>query len=840
LIEPAGFAAYTFASQRMKSGLIPFLLFLGIARLNGASSPDYVRDIKPLLAENCYKCHGASAQKGGLRLDTAAAALKGGDSGPAFVPGKSGKSLLIAAVEGTAKDLDRMPLKKPALSEDKIALLKKWIDAGAFAPADEKPDDGNTSAKHWAFVAPVRQSEPKVKQTAWPRNSIDRFILARLEKEGIKPSPEADRISLIRRVSLDLTGLPPKPAEVDAFLADKSSDAYEKLVDRLLASPHYGERWGRHWLDVARYADSNGYSIDAPRQIWKYRDWVINAFNADMPFDEFTIEQIAGDMLPNATTEQKIATGFHRNTMINEEGGIDKEQFRIESILDRVNTTGSAFLGLTIGCCQCHDHKFDPLLQKEYYQLFAFLNNSDEPTLDLATPEEIKKREIFQKQIKDVESEINAYVQSLAPEMEKWEKGLTPEQIAKLESEPARILKVQMDKRTDKERRALAEAFRKDDAEMKKWKARITKIEKQEKKEVPAVTTLVMQERSTPRESYRFIKGDFTRHGEIVKPGVPKILHPLANTNNPNRLDLAKWIVDPANPLTSRVIVNRMWQEYFGKGIVETENDFGTQGAPPSHPELLDWLATEFIKQRWSMKSMHRLIVTSATYRQSSHARPELALVDPNNKLLARQSRIRLDAEVVRDVALSASGMLNETIGGPSVYPPLPDGVMTLGQTKREWTASTGVDRYRRGMYTFFWRATPHPSLTVFDAPDATSTCTRRPKSNTPLQSLTLLNDQGFFELAQDLAMRVLKEAPKNAQVDYAFQLCVARKASAAERQRIQKLLDQQMDSYEAAPEEAKLLVSNRVETGTDMKQLAAWTTVSRALLNLDETITRE
>jgi mono/diheme cytochrome c family protein len=788
--------------------LLAIAILAGFTLPLAAESVDYLRDIKPLFAENCFKCHGASTQKGGLRLDTATSAIKGGDTGPAILPGKSADSLMTKALLGTAEDMHRMPLKKPPLPDEKIALIKSWIDQGAKAPADEKPEDPDaTGSKHWSFVSPMRQPDPVVKQKDWPRNSIDRFILARLEKEHIKPSPEADRVTLIRRVSLDLTGLPPKPADVEAFVNDQSPDAYDKLVDRLLASPHYGERWGRHWLDIARYADSNGYSIDAPRSIWKYRDWVIDSLNKDLPFDQFAIDQIAGDMLTNATQEQKIATGFHRNTMINEEGGIDKEQFRIESIIDRVNTTGSAFLGLTIGCCQCHDHKFDPLLQKEYYQFFAFLNNADEPTLDLAPAEEIAKRDAIKKQIQELETGMKKYLESLAPDESKWEKSLTPDEVAKLKPEITTILETPPDKRTEKQKRDLAEVFRGDDPEFKQQKTKITKLEKQEKKLSQSATTMIMQERPTPRESYIFIKGDFTRHGNVVTPGVPHVLPPLpANVEKPNRLDLARWLVDPANPLTARVTVNRMWQEYFGKGIVEPENDFGSQGAPPSHPELLDWLATEFI--------------------------------DPNNKLLARQSRVRLDAEVVRDVALSASGVLNEAIGGPSVYPPLPDGVMTLGQTKREWKASTGPERHRRGMYTFFWRATPHPDLIVFDAPDATSACTRRIKSNTPLQSLTLLNDQGFFELAQSLALRVLKEAPKAQQITYAFELCVARKPNKTEEQRLEQLLSGQLASYEQSPEDARAIVKTAGDT--DVKQLAAWTTVSRVLLNLDETITRE
>ena len=817
-----------------------FALFLIIWQ-TAAAPVDYLQQIKPRLSQNCYTCHGANMQKGGLRLDTAGFALKGGDTGPAILPGKGADSLLVKALLGTAPDIKRMPAKKPPLPDEQIALVQSWIDQGALAPGEEKPEEPHAIVStHWSFIPPARPVEPEVTQKNWPRNSIDRFVLARLEKEHIKPSPEADNITLIRRLSLDLIGLPPTPAEVQAFLNDKKPGAYERVVERLLASPHYGERWGRHWLDLARYADSNGYSIDGPRSIWKYRDWVIEALNQDMPFDQFTIWQLAGDLLPQPTIEQKIATGFHRNTMINEEGGIDKEQFRIESIIDRVNTTGTTFLGLTVGCCQCHDHKFDPLAQKEYYQLFAFFNNAEEPTLDLASPEEIAKREAIRRQIKELETGMKQYLESLAAEQAVWEKSLTPDAVAKLKPEVTTILETPPAKRTQKQKRDLIAAFHGDDPEFKRQKSKINKLEKQEQAASKSATTMIMQERATPRESYLFIKGDFTRHGQIVTPGVPKVLPPLAVAGTTNRLDLAKWLVDEKNPLTARVTVNRVWQEYFGKGIVETENDFGTQGALPSNPELLDWLATEFMRQKWSLKAMHRLIVTSATYRQSSHARPELAIIDPNNRLLARQARFRLDAEIVRDVALTASGLLDDAIGGPSVFPPQPDGVMTLGQTKREWKVSPGRERYRRGMYTFFWRATSHPALTVFDAPDATSACTRRPRSNTPLQSLTLLNDQGFFELAQGLAVRVLQEASANARIDYAFQLCTARKPSQTERERLRDLITEQSAEYQTAPDEAQAIVTAKVPTGMDVKQLAAWTTAARVLLNLDETITRE
>ncbi len=706
-----------------------------------------------------------------------------------------------------------------------LVWLVGWLTAVSAAQSPAAPPP---KTSHWAFVRPQRPALPRVTNSAAVRNAVDRFIVARLEGEGIAPAPEADRYTLIRRLTLDLTGLPPTPAEVDAFVNDPRADAYEQLVERLLASPHFGERWGRWWLDVARYADSNGYSIDAPRQIWKYRDWVIDALNRDLPFDQFTIEQIAGDLLPKATVEQRVATGFHRNTQINQEGGIDKEQFRIESVFDRVATTGTAWLGLTIACAQCHDHKYDPLSQREYYQLFAFFNQQDEPTLELPT----------------------------AAEKEQLAKHT--QQVGEL---TARLKQIETDIRANAANPKASREFK--DAEDKLAKF---------KKNRPSVTsTLVLAERKEPRETRLFIKGDFTRPSDVVSPGVPAVLPPLttrtalnagntrqelvpvaatkqkatpekALTASPDRLDLARWIVAPENPLTARVTVNRIWQQYFGRGIVETENDFGTQGLPPTHPELLDFLATELIAQKWSLKAIHRLIVSSATYRQSSHARPDLAEIDATNKLLARQNRLRLDAEIVRDAALGASGLLSPKLGGPPVFPPQPDGVMALGQVKREWKVDADEDRYRRGIYTFLFRATPHPALAVFDAPDGFSTCTRRMRSNTPLQALTLLNDQQFHEFARGLASRMLTEGPADPRerIAHGFRLCLARPPAAEELDRLEALLQQQLqhqgDDIDV-PASWKLIEKPK---GVTHQQYSAWVTVARVLLNLDETITRE
>jgi mono/diheme cytochrome c family protein len=803
---------------------------VGLAALASAPAApvDYLRDVKPVLAAHCYRCHGASQQKGGLRADTVSALRAGGDAGPAVGTGGPDDSLLLKVILGTHDEISRMPYKKAPLAEADVAHIRAWLAAGAPAPDHEEPQ----SAQHWAFIPPDRGTPPRPMQAGWVRNPIDAFILARLEQEKISPAPEADRLTLLRRASLDLTGLPPTPDEVAAFLADARLDAYERAVDRLLASPHFGERWARPWLDVARYADSNGYSIDAPRQIWRYRDWVVTALNRDQPYDQFVIEQLAGDLLPGATVQQRIATGFNRNTQINKEGGIDAEQFRIEAVLDRVNTFGTAFLGLTVSCAQCHDHKFDPISQRDYYALFAFFNNTVEdghggnrlggmlsfaadgtPEPDLTGPLEA----------------ANAAVQALLdrPEagaaVERWRASLTPEGRGKLRSASLRtVADVPWANQTLAQRRQSYAAAAPADAD---FKARNAELSRLERRDGGASHTLVMQELPQPRQSHLFIKGDFTRLGAKVTPAAPAVLAPI-RVERPNRLDLARWLFDPAHPLTARVMVNRLWQGYFGRGLVETENDFGTQGIPPSHPALLDWLAAEFRERRWSMKAIHRLVVTSATYRQSSRARPDLDVADPLNQLLARQARLRLEAELVRDVALAASGLLAPRLGGPPVYPPQPDGVMSLGQNRRAWTPSEGPDRHRRGLYTHYWRATPHPALAVFDAADSFSACTRRLRSNTPLQALTLLNDRQFVEFAEALGARLLREGGPDDQARLAlgFALCVARPPSAVEQERLTALLRRlRTPGPDAAASEADI-----------------WTTIARVLLNLDETITRE
>ncbi|HRE83562.1 MAG TPA: PSD1 and planctomycete cytochrome C domain-containing protein [Opitutaceae bacterium] len=787
-----------------------------------AAPVSFNREIRPLMSDMCFQCHGfdARSRKAGMRLDVREDAIKPtkNDLKP-IVPGKPEESELIFRIGNAVDPMPPEDSHKKLTAEQKD-LFRRWIAEGAvYEP-------------HWAYVPPVRVEVPRVDSApaGWSENPIDGFILARLVEKKIEPAPAASASTLLRRVSLDLTGLPPTPEELTAFLADPSPSAYRAAVERLLASPHYGERWGRHWLDVARYADSNGYSIDAPRQIWKYRDWVVAALNRDLPYDQFVVEQLAGDLLPGATLEQKIATGYNRNTQINQEGGIDIEQFRVEAVMDRVNNFGAAFLGLTVGCAQCHDHKFDPISQRDYYQLFAFFNQTVEdghgrpsPGGVLEIPGEFQASDILERELEEASSDLDRYLGGRGDALNAWWNALAPAARDALPEAVRAAHAVARDAQTLAQKRTVYLAYRPDDPEFATREKRVVELEKRMPR---PVTTLVMSELPKRRDTVMFIKGDFTRPGDPVTAGTPSILPPLT-AENPTRLDLARWLFRPEHPLTARVMVNRVWQAYFGRGLVESENDFGTQGLMPTHPELLDFLATEFVAQGWSLKALHRLIVTSATYRQSAKARPDLALVDPTNLLLGRQTRLRLDAELVRDVALAVSGELDAHLGGPPVFPPQPDGVMKMGQLKREWIASKDAQRHRRGLYTHFWRATPHPALVVFDAADGISSCTRRLRSNTPLQALTLLNDRQFFELAVAFAQRIEREAgaSDSERIRYAFQLCTARPPTITETTRLTTLMQQ---------------VRASVEGSTDAANREATVALARVALNLDETITRE
>jgi len=806
-------------------------------------------DVQAIFQKRCYVCHGTQQQMSNLRLDQKDSAMR------VITPGKSDESRIIRMVSGTEKKV--MPPVGAPLTAAEIGIIRKWIDAGAPWTSGAK------SATHWSFVPVQRPAVPAVHTAQWPRNPIDNFILAKLETEKVTPSPEASKATLLRRVSLDLTGLPPSREEVEAFVRDTRPDAYERAVDRLLASPHYGEKWARYWLDLARYADSDGYEKDRSRPwAWRWRQWVIDALNRDMPFDEFTTEQLAGDLMPNRTIDTVVATGFNRNTLTNREGGTDPEQFRDEQVLDRAATLGTVWLGLTVGCAQCHNHKFDPIAQKEFYQLTAFFNTEEEANIPAPMPGEIgpylAARPAYEAQRKAIFE-----IYKIAENEADWEDKLRYAELHPGEHDdwsfaygefthnvdnakkvlfldPAKRSEVQQNQMVDYFIGACGNLYPKQhcaDLHLADARRELNAIAAR----LPSYSYApVLRENDTPPKTYIHVKGDWREHGDEVHPGTPAVLPPM---NGPaNRLTLAKWLMAPENPLTARVAVNRLWQEVFGRGIVRTSEDFGTQGDRPTHPELLDWLATEYRARGWSTKQMLRLMVTSATYRQSSHARPELDARDPENTLLARQSRVRLPAESIRDEALSAAGLLDLRIGGPSVKPPQPKGVAELSYANSvKWVESPGAEKYRRGLYIHFQRTTPYPQLMNFDAPNASLSCTRRERTNTPLQALNLLNDPVFFEAAQALAFRVMREATGGFRdrLNYAFDVTLGRPASDKEAERLGRYYDDTLKSLGADAKTVAALFPNQLEN-VPQTEAAAWVELSRVLLNLDEFITRD
>ncbi len=776
----------------------------GVA-LAADATPSFTRDIKGILSNRCVRCHGpdpegrAGGGDEGLRLDTFEGATADLGGHAAIVPGKPDESEIIARITSSDPDLVMPPPDAgQPLSEKQIDLLKRWIAAGA------------TYEPHWAYVPPQRPSLPEVKNKTWPRNDIDRFILARLEAEGLAPQPEADRATLARRLALDLTGLPLAPEEIDAFVADPAADAVEKLVDRLLTHDGYGEHQARQWLDLARYADSAGYADDPHRTIWGWRDWVVRAFDANMPFDEFTLKQLAGDLLPNASLDDKIATAFHRNTLTNNEGGTIDEEFRTVAVIDRVNTTLSTWMGTTMACAQCHDHKYDPLSQKEYFQVYAILNNTADADKRDETPVVRIPWEPVDAARAAIEKEIAAVIAGI-PQLAKPASKDSPEPP---EFRPARKLLEDL-------RGKLAGT--------------------------PAVTVPVLEELA--REKRRITKiqlrGNWQNLGDEVTEGVPAAFNPppVADGQRVDRVALAKWLVDPANPLTARVVVNRIWERLFGIGIVSTSEEFGSQGELPSHPELLDWLATELVARKWDMKAIQRLIVTSAAYRQTSKCPPDLVARDPENRLIACGPRVRLPAEVIRDQALAAAGLLSRKKGGPSVKPPQPNlGLSAAFGGGIDWQTSMGEDRYRRALYTTWRRSNPYPSMATFDAPSREVCTVRRPRTNTPLQALVTMNDPAYVEAAQALARRMIREGGST-EADRAargFRLVLSRQPTAAEIDRLVKLHDDAHTEYAAAPDDAKKMATDPLgpppaDLQTDIADLAAWTVVANVILNLDE-----
>ncbi|MFO0844978.1 MAG: DUF1549 domain-containing protein [Gemmataceae bacterium] len=745
---------------------------------------DFIRDVRPVLADACFACHGfdKSKRKAGLRLDT--------DEGRAVVePGRPDESELIRRLV-SADARKRMPPAKFArpLDPRQIETLRRWVAEGAnWAP-------------HWAYVAPKSPPLPAVQHPAWPRNPVDQFVLARLEREGLTPSPEAPRHTLIRRLSLDLTGLPPTPDEVDAFLADSRPDAYERLVDRLLASPRFGERLAYDWLDAARYADSNGYQSDRDRVMWPWRDWVVRAFNADQPFDQFTVEQLAGDLLPGATREQVLATGLHRNHPLNGEGGRVAEESRVDYVHDRVDTTATVWMGLTLGCSRCHDHKFDPFTARDYYRLAAFFNSIDEsgavdrggnanPVMEFPTPQQEARRQVLVQEIQDLEER-----RLIGP---------------------------------DKAQRTI-------NKEVKIKRDMLAALER------GMPTVMVMRDRPTPRPTHVLVRGAWDRPGEKVSPGVITSLAPPAN-ERPNRLALARWLVEERHPLTARVVVNRYWQMLFGVGLVKTAEDFGVQGESSSHPELLDWLAVEFRTSGWDVKHLMKLMVTSATYRQSSRVPPGLAERDPDNRLLARGPRFRLASQIIRDQALALSGLLVGQVGGPPVKPYQPPGLweeFSFGYIR--YKQDRGTSLHRRSLYTF-WRRTVGPT-NLFDA-SMRQVCEVRPtRTNTPLHALVTLNDVTFAEAARVLAGRALREGGDDRPA-WAFRVVTSRPPSDPERAVLSRAYERLLRRYRDDVDSARQVIAageSPVEASADPAELAALAGVCAMLLNLDEVLTKE
>jgi hypothetical protein len=823
----------------------------------------YNRDVLPILADNCFQCHGfdKGQRKVGLRLDLADGAtvkLKSGEK--AIIPGDVKQSALIKRLFTDDAD-EAMPPKKTGkhLTTVQRDILKRWIEQGAkYEP-------------HWAYIPPAeslaRSGALQAPMAVKNRHSlIDELIRARLAKEGIQPSPEADRVTLIRRVTLDLTGLPPSPLEVDSFVNDARGDAFERVVDRLLMSEHFGERWTRWWLDLAHYGDSDGYLQDFIRPVaWRYRQWVVDAFNCDMPFDQFTIEQLAGDLLPDATISQRMGTGFLRNTLSNREGGADLEEYRVNQTIDRTMTLGTTWLALTTGCAQCHDHKFDAISQREYYQLYAFFNNADEVNFNAPLPGEREPYEAAKKEHDRKRAELLApLTKPLAELQADWEKRLLHaeahpnedfawdrtlellglqwgQSLGEGQLEGLNIIKTPLAQRTQDQRDRLLDYFLKSMPAALSDKSKELKLSELKSKldaltkELPPVTRAPsMMTFPTPRQTHVHVRGEFRRKGDEVKAGTPAALPPLKGSAD--RLALARWLVSPEHPLTARVVVNRLWQELFGRGIVGTSENFGVRGDRPSHPELLDWLAVEFMRSGWSVKTMLRQIVLSQTYRQTSTARPELANRDPLNILVARQQRLRLSGEAVRDSALAVSGLLNRTVGGPSVKPPQPASVSKDGY-KNLWEPSAGADRYRRGLYTFIQRTSPFAQFVTFDLPDACRSCTRRERSNTPLQALNLLNDHAFLEAAQALASRVLRESRGDdaQRLAHAFALVLSRSPQAEESKRLLAYLDQQRALFAKDAVSAHELLQDSPPSSD-----AAWIALCSVLLNLDEFINRE
>jgi len=825
------------------------LVFVSSVRAADAEKPvSYMRDIQPILSDNCYFCHGPDTgkRKGDLRLDQLDPKLGPfveRDGYKIISPGKIDDSVLADRITSDDPDVKMPPpASHRELTSAQIQLLQKWIAQGA------------KWGKHWSLIAPVRPEVPAVKDASWVRNPIDSFVLAKLEKESLAVSPQADKPTLIRRVTLDLTGLPPTPAEVDAFVADNSSDAYEKVVDRLLASPRYGERQVWEWLDLARYADTNGYQGDATRTMWPWRDWAIKAINDNMPYDQFVIKQIAGDLLPNATTDDKLATGFLRNHMINGEGGRIPEENRVDYVLDQTETVSTAFLGLTVGCARCHDHKYDPITQKDYYSLSAFFNNTPvdggiggggqvAPVLDVSTPENKQALIEASAQITERARDVKELEKTVFPRPATQPASASPK-AAGLSGDITSALKEPPGKRSVHFLEETAGYFKGKDP---KYAAAVTKLieaMKARERAAEAVPKVMVMEESKPRETFVLVKGAYDKHADKVTARTPATLPALPDGEKHDRLALAKWLFEPEHPLTARVTVNRYWQQFFGIGIVKTEEDFGVQGERPVNQDLLDWLAVEYRESGWNVKALERLIVTSATYRQSSKVTPAMFERDSDNRLLARGPRFRLPSFVLRDQALFASGLMVEKLGGPPVKPYQPAGVWedaTFGQIKYE--QDHGDALYRRSLYTF-WRRIVGPTE-FFDGASRQTCTVRTSRTNTPLQAFITLNDPTYVESARWLAQRVMTTAGTSPEkrIAMAFKAVLSREPSAEESKILVAGLDRLKKQYADDPTAAKKLLAvgeSKRDESLDVSAHAAYTALCLEMFNFDEAVTKE
>ena len=820
----------------------------------------FTRQIKPILSSRCLVCHGPDEKErqADLRLDVREMAVPA-----AIKPGDAEHSELIYRITTDDAELRMPPVKskKPVVTPDEVKLIRQWIDQGAEYDA------------HWAYVPPKQPAIPPVKQADWPANPIDNFVLAKLEDKGLAPAPAADKRTLLRRLSFDVIGLPPTPNELADFEADTSEQAYEKVVDRLLASNHFGERLAVYWLDIVRYADTGGYHSDNHRDVSPYRDYVIAAFNDNKPFDQFTVEQLAGDLLPNATIEQRIASGYNRLLQTTEEGGAQPKEYAAKYAADRVRNTSVIWLASTMGCCECHSHKYDPFTHQDFYRFAAFFADVNEKAVGrqdqtkLPSPDQAAELKRLDEQLAAAKAEYNVKTPELTAAREKWEEAMLADPSKGLPADVATALKVAKDKRTAKHEESIEAEFRKHLPELAPLREKIGQFEKERAALDATIPSSLVTMSVSPRTSRVLPRGNWLDDsGEIMQPGIPAFLvgnavpsavgnalrgipGEAASTPAPDarqtRLDLARWIVSPENPLTARVLVNRLWKLAFGRGIARSLEDFGTQGMPPTHPELLDWLATDFVSSNWDLKRAYKQMLMSRAYRQSSVPSKATLAKDANNDLFSRQERFRLEAELIRDNALAVSGLLAPKIGGPSVKPYQPAGYWQyLNFPKREWQNDSGENQYRRGLYTYWQRTFLHPSLAAFDASSREECTVDRPRSNTPQQALVLLNDPTYVEAARALAGLVLTKGGKSAdeRFEFLFQQALTRKPRADEVKLLGQVLEKHQREFALEKDSAAqfLAVGDlKSPASLDPAELAAWTSVCRVMLNLHETMTR-